>query len=241
MITRGSVIVMVLTPLFLLGGCGLIWREAGILGIGWITEECLKGFKTESFVQKLLPLPGEKLVIVSKVGSLVIKTWERSEIQLIAEKKAKGFSPEELGIEVSRGPGELKVKTKTPWWLDCQRAFAVNLIFQIPKTLDVKADLILGWGGVKLEGDFTGRVRVRLDQGDIQVLVPSEASLIIEAEIEDEGQIDASGLGESAILRDQTEKEDFHQAMEAILGGGEGHLYISTRVGTISLGILKQQ
>lgn len=241
MITRGSVIVMALTPL-LLGGCGLIWREAGILGMGWITEECLKGFKTEGSVQKLLPLPGEKLVIASKVGSLVLKTWDRPEIQLIAEKKAKGFPPEELGIEVSRGPGELKVKTKTPWWLDCQRAFAVDLFFRIPKGLDVEADLILGWGGVKLEGDFTGRVRVRLDQGDIRVLVPPEASLVIEAEIGDEGQIDTDGLGGSATLRDRTEEIGVHlQAIEAILGRGEGHLYISTRVGTISLEILNQQ
>lgn len=238
MTTRGSVILIMLTILFL-GGCDLM--KPGLLGMR-VTEECLKeGFKTVSTVQKLMALPGEKLVIVNKVGSLTIKSWEGTEIRLLAEKKAKGFPPEELGIEVSRRPGELKVRTKTPWWLDCQRAFAVDLFLLVPKSLDIEANLIFGLGGVKLEGGFTGRIQVLLDEGDIQVRVPPEASLIIRAEIGTEGEIETSGLGENVILLDRTgmgiEDEDSVQAIEAVLGKEEGYLYVRTEDGTISLGV----
>lgn len=226
---RGIGLMMLLVSLLVtVLGCraGIVGGEAGLLGM-WLKEDCLKrdGFVSEKSSEQL-DWAGEKIRITNKVGTLNLRTHPGSQLLATAEKHVRGLPLDELALEVSRKTGEISLQAKTPGVLTCERAWLLDISLNVPESAELESKLL--WGHIDLRGQVRGKFRLRLEEGEIYVTVPPEASLRIRAEIGTRGRIDAQRL--AAVSRPCGQR-----CLETVIGTGQGVLQLEVDSGIITL------
>lgn len=139
---------------------------------------------SETF-QKSLPFArGNLLTLSNENGDVEIKTWDKSEIEIIAHKRVKAKNDDQaedmmahLQIVINERDGSLDIKTDFPGgsnrdkgffgWLFGKKnnEYSVEYIITIPKSADV--NIATTNGSINVD-DVTGRVRMESTNGEIR-------------------------------------------------------------------------
>lgn len=226
-----SLMVLILNLLAVASGCrsGVLGGEAGLLGM-WLRDDCLKrdGFLSEKSTAQF-DWAGEKIRLTNKVGTLNLRTNSGSQLVVTTEKHVRGLPLKKVALEVSQKPGEVYLEARTPWAITCKRAWLLDISLTLPESAQLEGSLL--WGRIDLTGPVIGKIRLRVDRGEIRVAVPAEASLRIKAEIGTRGWIEyTQELALAAALLPCG-----HKCLEAVLGRGQGYLQVEVDDGIITL------
>jgi hypothetical protein len=150
---------------------------------------------------KTIPFePGGVLSVDNGLGDIVIRGWDRNEIEITAEETWADSAGREVSIRLFRGNAvvprvtvdssdrsvKIKARPRDP---DLEDDRAVRLVIQVPHDVELR-DIAGRRGRIEI-ADLYGRIRLDLEEGDIRVENFSgslEADLIrgsIQAEILD--------------------------------------------------------
>jgi hypothetical protein len=125
--------------------------------------------------------PGSHLRLENVNGSVRLEAWDRDEIRVVAEKKARASSAERaeellraLEVRIEPVDGGLEVETRHPRasdgvlsWLFGGSSGEVEYLIRLPRSADLDVSTVNG--GVELDG-VSGRLRLRSTNGGIEVV-----------------------------------------------------------------------
>lgn len=132
--------------------------------------------QVEEVEEASFPLSKEGLVSVESVaGDILIHSWDKEEVRMVATKWAKASSRREaeelleaLEIEISSVEDRLGIATKFPWWKRLSPLSSVKVDYElwVPLTAQVRAASISGSIQVEERGNS---VSAKTTSGDIEL------------------------------------------------------------------------
>lgn len=136
------------------------------------------GGNTAAFSKTIPMAPGGILSVDNGLGDIVIRGWDRDELEVTAEETWADSSGRDVSIRLPRGntvvprvtvdSSDRSVKIKArPRDPELEDDRAVRLVIQVPR--DVELRDIAGRRGRIDIADLYGRIRLDLEEGDILV------------------------------------------------------------------------
>jgi hypothetical protein len=165
-------------------GSGVVWVLSACIIPIYMDEGSRFGGTTAAFSKTIPFAPGGAISVDNGLGDIVIRGWDRDELEVTAEETWADPSGREVSIRLPRGNAVVPRVT-----VDLEDDRAVRLVIQVPH--DVELRDIAGRRGRIDIADLYGRIRLDLEEGNILVENFSgslEADLIrgsIQAEILD--------------------------------------------------------
>lgn len=132
----------------------------------------------EEIVERTVDLASSGLVEVdTRNGSIKVETWDRSEVQVVAKKKARGDSSSEARellaeteVRVDGGTGRVEIAAETPQrrsgWFGSSGSVSVSFQLTIPSDAELVANSHNGSIEIR---DLGGQARVGTHNGSIKI------------------------------------------------------------------------
>ena len=211
-------------------------------------------------VEKDLALEApKKIKLENGIGKIAIKVWDEEKIKLEAVKRAKDQGDlEKIEILTEESEGLILIRARAPQRL----RFAIDYVVVLPKNVELevdngigevsienvesasvhlgigglqvsglkRAEIEVGIGGIKLEG-APSDMRISVGMGGVELKLSKDVSLTLKARA-GLGGIDADVSNVKLLNR---ERALISEAIELVLGDGEGRLTIEIGIGGIDL------